>query len=547
MGHISYLFKAALDYSEFLIAQTPGKSEDCQSLQIVEYHGIRPSDPGGRNGLRNPERGLRIETLIAELPCARVWGPTHHLREKVTPNYNDRWWVLDVQRYEPYGLTLAQTYCYLDGFVGKPISEEKLLLLQKSFDELRNRGLKSILRFAYERDMNRRDGPTLQNILDHLEQLSPLIHRNADVIFVMQAGFVGAWGEWHSSTHELEKDHEALANIIAKTLDVLPVERMTQVRVPKYKRWVLSQPILGGHRIVDAHIAHTNAPAARIGFHNDGFLAGKTCGGTWPEAPHFSNPGNPEFDYMTTESPYVPVDGELFWSDQGGEVDGLRAAIRMLLHHYTTFSIAHSFSEREGKSYSIDNWMKTPLTAGQVRKAKLPISNGYFTDETNNDVIRTQFEYIRDHLGYRLELQRAIFPESVKVGGLLEAEVELINRGFGVIQNPRPVYFVLIGDDDSVMAFQAVDAEPRTWQPYQLGDSDYKPLIHKFGIKLCLPCEIKPGWYQLGLWMPDAYDNLRMDARYAVRVANCDAPWWTDADGSYGVNILGVIQITDGN
>lgn len=545
MEHISFLVKTAFSCPVSPKAQTPEKYDDGKALQTVEYHGIRPSDPGGRNGLRNPERGLRIETLIAEPPEAKIWGPAYHLREKVTPNYNDRWWVLDAQRYEPYGLTLAQTYCYLDEFVGKPISEAKLLLLQNSFAELRKRGLKSVLRFAYEKDMNRRNGPTIQNILNHLEQLSSLIRQNADVIFVMQAGFVGAWGEWHSSTHGLESDHEALAAIIAKVLGVLPAGRMTQVRVPKYKRWVLNQPILGGYQVVDAHLAHTNAPAARIGFNNDGFLAGKTCGGTWPEAPHFSNPGNPEFDYMTLESPYVPIDGELFWSDQGGEVDGLRAAIRMSLHHYSSFSIAHSFSEREGKPYSIDNWMKTPLTAEQALKAKLPISDAYFTDSKHNDVTRTQFEYICDHLGYRLELQRATFPESVKIGGVLKVEVELLNRGFGVIHNPRPVYFVLIDGDNSVVEFQAVDADPRTWQPYQLDDSESKPLIHKFGIQSGLPCEIEPGWYQLGLWLPDAYESLRMDARYAVQVSNRDAPWWTDSDGRYGVNILGLIQITE--
>lgn len=530
----------------FFMAQTTQVPTDSHALRTVEYHGIRPSDPGGRNGLCNPERGLRIETLIAEPSEAEVWGPVHHLKGKVTPGYNDQWWMLDAQRYEPYGLTLAQTYCYLDKFVGKPISEEKLSLLQKSLDNVRKRGLKSVLRFAYEKDMNRRGGPTLQNILNHIEQLAPIIRKNADVIFVMQAGFVGAWGEWHSSTHGLENDHAALAAIIAKSLDSLPADRMTQVRVPKYKRWVLSQPILGGHQVVDDQIAHTRTPTARIGFNNDGFLAGQTCGGTWPEEPYFSNPGNPEFDYMTDESPYIPVDGELFWSDQGGKVDGLRAAIRMRLHHYSSFSLAHSFSEREGKPYSIDDWMKTPLTIEQAREAKLPLSDGYFMDADGNDVSRTQFEYIRDHLGYRLELQRATFPQDMKTGDVLTVEVELINRGFGVIHNPRPIYFVLIDGDDCIVEFQAKDADPRTWQPYQPEDADYKPLIHKFGIQSRLPHEIKPGWYQLGLWMPDAHRNLRTDARYAVRIANRDTPWWTDVDGSYGVNILGIIQVARG-
>ncbi len=176
------------------------------------------------------------------------------------------------------GLTLVQTYVYLNSYVAGPIPSEKLAWLQTSFDELRRNGLKAVLRFAYERDMRGLVGPTLDRLLQHLEQLAPVIRRNSDVIFVMQAGFVGAWGEWHSSKHKIEADHAALGRIVAKVLEVLPSERMTQVRVPKYKRWV--QPILGGFVQVDPTNAHTRIPAARIGFHNDGFLAGQTCGGT---------------------------------------------------------------------------------------------------------------------------------------------------------------------------------------------------------------------------------------------------------------------------
>lgn len=513
--------------------------------QTVSYHGIRPSDPHGREGLRNPERGLWVETLFAEPPGKpSPWGDSrpHHLRRKVPDGYNDQTWILDAQRYETHGLTLVQTYCYLDEFVGKLIPEQKLALLQQSFDHLRKNGLKSVLRFAYEKDTDRKSGPTLSDILNHIGQLAPVIRKNADIIFVMQAGFVGAWGEWHSSTHGLENDPTILATIVAKTLSTLPAGRMVLVRVPKYKRAVLSEPELGGFQMVDEEIAHTGAPAARIGFHDDGFLA-SLGDGTWPEPPYFANAGNPEFDYMTAESPYVPVGGELYWADVGGKVDGLRAAIRMRLHHYSCFSLSHSFSEREGWRYSIDGWMQAPLTVGQVREARLPMSDGYFEDAARHKVTRTQFEYIRDHLGYRLELQRATFPQEVRSGEGFAVEVALINRGFSAIHNPRPVYFVLTRDT-GVVELPTEDADPRQWQPYQPNDPEYRPLVHKFAIKTRLPAGLKAGKYRLGLWMPDAYPSLHLDPRYAVRVANRDVPWWTDANGRYGVNLLGEVRIT---
>jgi hypothetical protein len=333
---------------------------------------------------------------------------------------------------------------------------------------------------------------------------------------------------------------------VAKVLAVLPAERMIQVRVPKYKRWVLSEPSINAYRVVDASTAFTGVPAARIGFDNDGFLADKTDGGTWPEPPLFSNPGNPEFDYMTAESPYVAVDGELFWSDQRTTVDGYQAAIRMRLHHYSSFSLAHSYSGQEGKLGSIDRWIETPLTIDQVRKAKLPVSDGYFEDSADKPVKRTQFEYIRDHLGYRLELQQARFPASVGGGEVFAVEVSLINRGFSTLCNPRRAYFVLINLAGEVAGVYATDADPRAWQPFKPGDDQCKPLTQTVTARLSLAPELAPGPYLLGLWLPDAAESLKKDARYAVRVANRDVPWWTGAGNEYGVNLLGTILVKTG-
>lgn len=250
-------------------ASVPRVVAGTAARRTVEYHGIRPTDPDGKNGLRNPERGLRIETLFGEPEDSKAWGPVHHLKGKVSPESSDEWWIQDARHYERHGLTLAQTYCYLNRFADKPISRAKLNVLQGSMDRIRENGLKMVLRFAYEKNMKREGGPKLATVLEHIDQLAPVIRKNTDVIFVMQAGFVGAWGEWHNGTHISLGDHKSLAAIVARILEVLPVDRMTQVRVPKYKRNVLTQPILGGFEKVGPRFAHTDRPAARIGFNND--------------------------------------------------------------------------------------------------------------------------------------------------------------------------------------------------------------------------------------------------------------------------------------
>jgi hypothetical protein len=63
----------------FITFLVGGTAQGDESLLTIEFHGIRPTDPGGRVGLCNPERGFRIETLIAEPPDGAVWGPARAL------------------------------------------------------------------------------------------------------------------------------------------------------------------------------------------------------------------------------------------------------------------------------------------------------------------------------------------------------------------------------------------------------------------------------------------------------------------------------------
>ncbi len=410
---------------------------------------------------------------------------------------------------------------------------------------MRQAGQKVLLRFAYEKNSSRKSGPTGERILQHLDQLAPIIQKNKDIIYVLQAGMVGAWGEWHSSANYIEEDHDMLAKIIAKELEILPKERMIQLRVmPKYKSWVLNRPILDDSTKLNAQNAFNGSPAARLGFANDGTLANISDGGSWPEPPFYAKPGNPAFDRVTIESPFMAVDGELYWGDQGGQIDGMRAAKRLRLHHYTSLSLTHSYSGFEGKRRSIDRWMETPLTESELQREKLPISDGYFSDYAGNPVERTIFEYICDHLGYRIEVQKAVFPKAVKNNQNLKIKVDLINRGFATLINPRPVYFVLINTAGEMVLKTKTDANPQSWQPFSPGDNDYKPSIHSIEANISAD-NLKSGEYMLGLWLPDADESIQLDSRYAVRAANRDIPWWTTANGKYGVNILGTVNISE--
>ena len=71
--------------------------------------------------------------------------------------------------------------------------------------------------------------------MKHIEQLKPLWHKNKDVINVIDAGFIGGWGEWHSSAHGLDNPQDR-KDILFAILDALPEDRMVVQRDPRFKR-----------------------------------------------------------------------------------------------------------------------------------------------------------------------------------------------------------------------------------------------------------------------------------------------------------------------
>ncbi len=511
------------------------------------FRGIRPDDLHGRRALLNPERGFRTEMYASCIPGEIAGMCSVHFKElkldgrDTKPRYYNRLirgnrldgvefrhcqWQdeLDFVRYD--GVSMMQSYVYLMKFSnGRALTDEKLRDIDEFLNEVRRYGAKTLLRFAYEL-RPRTIGPDRATILRHLEQLTPLLRKHSDVIYVLQCGFIGVFGEWHSSLHHLEDDVGFHRELFRAVLAALPADRMTMVRYPRLKRRVF------GDVPVNAQTAFSGEAAARIGHFNDGFLAGETCGGTFPTAP-FSNPGNPDFDLIVAEGRYLPVDGELFWNNIQGEVEPLKAALRFRLHYYNTFGFVHGNSLFQGEPYSMDLWRAIPADPGALQDNAMPIADGYFLDAKGEPVLRSYYEYIRDHLGYRLELQRGELPDTVQAGGRLQCRLTLMNRGFSTLTNPRPVFLTLAASDGRRVAIP-FDADPRRWYPFE--PESFTPITHPLALDAALPAAVTPGRYTVGLWLPDAAESIRNRPEYAVRFAN-------DLEWRDGINVIGALDV----
>lgn len=514
-------------------------------MSLHRFHGIRPTDRLGRHGLLNPERGLRLEVSVGRLATDRY--PEIYLQDFMRVQggrYSDYHWIWQAEQYRADGVSVVQAYCYLDRYLDGEIPRVALDAIQRSFDAAREAGLKFLLRFAYGHDDNGFACPELPRLLAHMDQLAPLLQRNADVLYVLQCGFLGAWGEFHSSANGMDKRVECTSAVVRKTLEILPDGGFTQMRRGDYRKRDLEA--LGSFEDLDARIAFSSRPAARIGFFNDATLANHWDAGTWVEPPH-GQPGCPEFDRVTAEAPFMPVDGELFWTGAIAQRngDGIYCAERLRLHHYTTFSYVHSYSQldkQHGVPHTIDDWKAWPVSEAALRARRLPVSDGYFTGAGETPVVvRTAFEYIRDHLGYRLELQEAGWPDEATAGGEFSVSCALVNRGFSTPIKRRDPWFLLFNAAGETVEVPS-GGQAQSWQPYEPGDDGYAPLTHRLSATVRLPAAMTAGEWHVALWLPDSEESLRLRPAYAIRLANRDTRW--QEVGGRGCNVMGRFLVT---
>ena len=506
------------------------------------YRGIRPDDPHGRMGLRNPERGYRNEIYFSEIPGEIAGTCSVHIKRnkldgrELAPHwdidiegmphrihgnrldaveFSHMLWQDEIDYFAYDGMTIMQSYCFLMNYHERRITEEKLADIEHFFLKLRRTKVKALLRFAYEL-LVWPTGVTKERIMEHLTQLAPLIRKYKDVIHALECGFIGRFGEFHSSFYELENDYAFHKELFETVLDILPSDRFTMVRYPQLKAR------LYGEEPLTENEAFGNTPRARIGHFNDGFMASETHGWTFPPEGRDPLGKNRDFwyPYLDAESKYLPMDGELFWCDLRSRALPETTILHLHRWHYDTLGIVHSNSEFEGPNtfYSIDLWKTVQIDPLFIKKNHLPIASNYFENEHGKFVPRSCYEYIRDHIGYRFELESA----DIQVeNGSLTADLALYNRGFSAPVNPRPVLLTL--ENEGTRFEFPFPVEIRKL---------YGGEKHQLKLSVPLPANWHSGTWKIGLAMPDGSEVLRNDELFAIRLAN-------DIEFRNGINQLG--------
>ncbi len=264
----------------------------------------------------------------------------------------------------------------------------------------------------------------------------------------------------------------------------------------------------------------------RIGYHNDYFTLG------WGAYDYYL-PGDKGWKSYLEVGQTLPVDGEMPWDRNQSKdpyamsqvVDPLAAARRLQTLRFDTFSITHN------ATITLPAWRKTLLSAKQVRNAGLPAALDYFRDANGREVERPAYDYIRDHLGHRIEARATRWR---RADGTLEVEIALANSGFAPPKRPREIRVVLTDASGRVASQVKCADDWREWKPSGRSEVDGEsPEIPLHILRARLPLPEAPGKFGLGVLITDA----GRDGRYGVRLANSDVVCRD------GVNLLAEVEL----
>lgn len=361
--------------------------------------------------------------------------------------------------------SLILRHYILDSFVNTPsLSTDFLNNLQADFDIARIAGVRLILRFSYtiqpETSCGEAACPPYGDanksvVLAHINQLAHYWQANEDVIAALQHGFIGVWGENYYTDHFGDASEGFLGQgylsnqnwqdrieVLEALLNAMPESRMVQVRYPQLKQkylYGIDAPVTSP--AMQAELAHTAAHAARIGFHNDCFLAAPDDYGTYADYGSDTNPITS--DQTTVLKPYAAADG--MYVAIGGETCS-----------DADFDPQNNCASQSGQAENDMTFLHYSYLNAEYNNA---VNNDWQDGGCMNDIKR--------QLGYRFVLRNGTFLTNATAGQSIDFSLTIENVGFAAPFNQRTWRLILrhqdSGSEFPLLLQNVTNADTRFW------------------------------------------------------------------------------------
>lgn len=399
----------------------------------------------------NPDRGYRTEFVIyvkrtlpaGKKPAARtvyVDQSEEQIREQIQSIFN----IYIYNRDEQAKLSLS--YIYITDWREKELDENLLNFFEIYFTMCREQKIKNMLRVSYcTTTANLDEGADEKTIVRHTKQLSPIISKYADTIHTISCGFVGAYGEWAEAYQRPPVDYATIIKAITENLAV-PNNLYFSIRSPSYKN------LLGADYEHYWSISHNND--AMFGLQTKGWDSGGYSVGT------------PDWEQVTKEGAYTPQGGEMFVNgnmlETGRIPSGMEIILECYYHRHTSMSFWHGYLEAYKSDNVMKRWQQNEQVTPQKLSAEGVIYDPYwFMYDDGTPIYRDPYQFIRDHLGYKLQAQNANISWSGEEADKISIEMNLVNYGFAAAFNMISGFAILDSNYNVVSEVKA--GQPSTW------------------------------------------------------------------------------------
>ncbi len=273
------------------------------------------------------------------------------------------------------GLSLILVEINLQAYAESALSENALTQIDTILSAWADSGTQIILRFLYDWDGN---GPasepsSLEQVLEHMEQVADIVNRYADSIHILQGIFVGSYGEMNNSAYLNAEDMTTLITHLSELTDP---SIYLAVRTPA--QW---RTVTGLFSLPDSFPAFDGSLISRLGLYNDGILGSEFDLGTYGDtsregSDNLSDAGTrtEELAFQDELCRYVPNGGEVVYDYTEGDLSFAIDALSQM--HISYLNIAYDTSV-------LDAWKEITYEGDDVFNG----CSGY--------------DYISAHLGYR--------------------------------------------------------------------------------------------------------------------------------------------------
>lgn len=387
---------------------------------------------------------------------------------------------------EPNKIPFA--YTGLAAYAGSDaIPKSALDQMRTNLAYLRQAGAKTIIRFHYGSSVSESTISTARMIA-HTSQLAPVLAEYRDVIFLVQDGFLGSYGEWwlnengrSTSAPDAKASKRAIHEaVLAMTPPEIPVN-LTQVYVQQdlYPNGIIN-PFDG-------------SAASRTGMHNDCIMASATDRWQFPGPSTvndyvFTTSAANQRAYIAAKSEFVPYGGETCTGD----------AMRLACSGGTDNAGLSGGIMNEGPRYHISY-----------------LNRGYYTGFMSQWQSDGCYAEVSRKLGYRFQLDSISHPNGANRGEVARITVGMRNVGWARIYSARKLVATLrnratgaeitgMGGEVRRLPSQATASSPVT-------------------VDVSVPSSAAPGTYDLFLSIPDVYETTRDNPAFSVRFANANA------------------------